>query len=436
MVTKRRNKKGTSVVTNANDEGSKEIINVKKEIKKEDKNERLKKEDAKSVLDAKVEAMKQGYSLVPMGLILTVFLCSGPLWLSSFRDFTATGKVLYDSDLAMLEFTNSRQWFENSNGWKSSQGGFSAVQSISTDANNMGGFFVRKIAGSASLTFYTQKLVPLLFFSSHHHHQQQQKQRKDNYSWKAGHFVPLLISSIVGNIAICIFYFSYLSHLQSFDANAHLYACGIILLLTLETLVIIFYLIPLLVTSRHKKSLKSNNIQNETSLTSHKSHREIVSKIMMRTILIVSSLIAVIAGRDLLFPGQEIEMIPRDDIYLEWTNAFFHSPPPFTQEGDEYGLEAPLYIGDKFISQLGALYLLLNCILFKLPTAIILRVGKDRSGETKCRMFWKIQAIGNAMLTFTLRIFANASVSASLDLRWHLMCLGYETFMLFLYGYV
>ena len=433
MVIKRRNKKCTSVVANTNGECSKDT-NAKKEMMKEEENERLKK-DTKSAIDAKVDPMKQGYSLVPMGLILTVFLCSGPLWLSSFRDFTATGKVLFDSDLAMLQFTKSREWFDDSNGWKSTQGGFSAVQSISTDANNMGGFFVRKVAGSASLTFYTQKLVPILFFSSHNH-----QQRKDSYSWKAGHFVPLLVSSIVGNIAICIFYFSYLQHLQSFDANAHLHACGIILLLSLETLVIISYLIPLLLAFRRKRGLKlkpNDKIQNnETSLTSHKSHREIVSKIMMRTILIVSSLITVIAGRDLLFPGQEIDIIPRDDIYLEWTNAFFHSPPPFTQEGDEYGLEAPLYIGDRFISQLGALYLLLNCILFKFPTAVILRVGKDRSGETKCRMFWKVQAIGNAMLTFTLRIFANASVSASLDLRWHLMCLGYETFMLFLYGYV
>jgi hypothetical protein len=92
-------------------------------------------------------------------------------------------------------------------------------------------------------------------------------------------------------------------------------------------------------------------------------------------------------------------------------------------------MEAPLFLGDKFISQFGALHILLLC-LYKYVTAVIIRYGSDGSGEIKCRMIWKSQAIAQAMILFCFRVFQPAAFSASLDLRWHLMLLGYEAFIL------
>jgi len=312
----------------------------------------------------------------------------------------------------MLLFTKSKAWFDDSKGWKSSQGGFSAVKQMTTDENNMGGFFIRKLAGAASLTFYSQKIFPFIFQSDYAH-------------WATGHFTPVLASSIVGNLAVIGFYLSNIDELKA--ADAEMFGFATILLLAIESLVLVAFLLP---TANNAKPFKSF----QTSLTKDRRPRGIVSKIMMKTLLLISGLIAVIAGRDLFFPGSQIDIIPRDDIYLEWTNAFFHSPPPFTEEGDEHGLEAPLFIGDKFISQLMSLYLLINCFQ-KFVSAFVIRIGIDGSGETKCRVIWRVQAWGDAMMIFTVRVFAGASLSASLDLRWHLMCLGYETFMLFLYGY-
>mmetsp|Transcript_33849 Transcript_33849/g.62678 ORF Transcript_33849/g.62678 Transcript_33849/m.62678 type:complete len:204 (-) Transcript_33849:265-876(-) len=170
-------------------------------------------------------------------------------------------------------------------------------------------------------------------------------------------------------------------------------------------------------------------------LPAGKSPSSVPSRIVARTVTIASGAIALVAFRDLCFPGQIMSAIPRDDVYLEWTNAFFHSPPSGTVEAEENGLEAPLYIGDKFISQLLALHLLVSCI-HKFASSFLIRTGKDGSGEVKGKIYWRSQALGDGMLLFIFRLFAPAAKSASLDLRWHLMTIGYETFILALYGYV
>ena len=131
----------------------------------------------------------------------------------------------------------------------------------------------------------------------------------------------------------------------------------------------------------------------------------------------------------MFFPGFIIDIIPRDEIYLEWTNAFFHSPPEGSSEALDNGLAAPLYIADKFVSQFMALNLLILC-MYKLVSCIMIRIGSDGSGEIKAKIIWKIQAIGNALLLFVLRIFTPAASTASLDLRWHLVLFAFETLIL------
>ena len=94
-----------------------------------------------------------------------------------------------------------------------------------------------------------------------------------------------------------------------------------------------------------------------------KTPQSYVSNIVTRTVVIISSLMTILSLRDLFFPGMILEyIIPRDDIYLEWTNALYHSPPNDTPESIQYGLLSSLYIGDKFVSQLCALHILLLCL--------------------------------------------------------------------------
>jgi len=148
----------------------------------------------------------------------------------------------------------------------------------------------------------------------------------------------------------------------------------------------------------------------------------------------VTGVITFIAARDFFFPGQELPFPPYDDIYLKWTGAFIHSPPPNIVEEEAHGLEAPLHVGEKFMARLMALYILVISFQ-KFVCAFLIRVGKDNSGEKKCKVFWQCQAVTNALLLFTMRVFASAALSASLDLRWHVMSLGYETFLLGLYAF-
>jgi hypothetical protein len=192
--------------------------------------------------------------------------------------------------------------------------------------------------------------------------------------------------------------------------------------LALESLVMLYYL------ATQKKSGTTGSV----IMPAGKTPRSVTNRIVTRTIMIVSGFRAVIAVRDLFFPGRIIEIIPRDDIYLEWTGAFLHSPPEGSEEAEEGSMTSPLYIGDKFLSQLMALNILILC-LYKFVSALFIRFGHDGSGTIKCKMIWRVQALSDAMLTFLFRLFAPAAMSASLDLRWHLMAFAYETFILGMY---
>ncbi len=390
--------------------GKPTIANSTNVTKNSAKIEQKKQLDEK-VTDAKIQAARELH-LVPMFLLFTVLICSGALAVMSYRDLFGTGKVIFGtSDKALLEFTRSTIWFEDGKGWKSTQGGFSAIQQITTDENDMGGFFVRKLAGAAALAFHLQKLLPLIYQPS-------------NVHWGLGHFTPMLVTSVLGNMAVAAFYVSHLDDLKNADAGSIGFA--IIATLVLESVVIGGFILTLLL--RKPVKLKAQK------LPPGKRPSSMVSNIVTRTICIVSGLTTLIAGRDFFFPGHELQFPPYDDIYLEWTGAFIHSPPPNTVEEEEHGLEAPLHIGDKFMSRLGALYILIICFQ-KFTAAVLIRVGKDNSGATKCKLFWKVQAIANGLVLFTLRVFASAAKSASLDFRWHIMSLGYELFILALYGY-
>ena len=372
----------------------------------------------KKKLDEKVIHTKstkaRDFHFIPLLLQFTVLLCSGTLAVLAYRDMFGTGKVIFGTiDEAMLDFTKSRKWFDDSRGWKSTQGGFSAVSQLSTDENDMGSFFVRKLAGATSLSFHLQKLIPVVFQPS-------------NAYWGYGHFTPVLVTSVFGNLAIAAFYMTYFEDFK--NANAGSMGFRITIALVIESIIIIAFLLSLMV----KKV--NTTIKSTPKLPEGKTPKSFVSNIVTRTICIVTGLMTLIAGRDLFFPGQELKFPPRDDIYLEWTGAFIHSPPENSIENDQHGLFAPMHIGDKFMSRLGALYLFIVCIQ-KFVSVFLIRVGNDNSGMTKCKLFWRVQAISDGLILFTVRVFTAAAKSASLDFRWHVMCLGYELFILAVYGY-
>ena len=154
-----------------------------------------------------------------------------------------------------------------------------------------------------------------------------------------------------------------------------------------------------------------------------------------RTNLLVSGMVCLVAGRDLFFPGTIIPYIPRDDIYLEWTGALLHSPPPGSPEAAEHGMESALFNGDKYVHQWMALNMLVLCI-YKFVAAFGIRYRSDGGGAVAARMVWKAQAVGNILIVYLFRLFADSAKSASLDLRWHLMALFYETAILGLYGFL
>ena len=397
--------------------------------------------------------------LPPIMLVMIVLACSGILWVFAVRDTFATGRNIAGShDDAMLvslvfcwttveismqrlleegamviflimfflllpndfsddfpfqsiytlkHFTKSTIFFDDSKGWKSTQGGLSAIKQVTTDANNMGGFFVRKMGGAAAMAVHTQKLMPLLFHPL-------------DARWILGHFRPLLWLACFSNIAIATFYGAYMSDFA--DAGADRLPQIFIAILSLETITMLYFLF----VSRKVKRGPSIALQGG------KTPKSVPSRIVTRTVCIVSTAMAIIAGRDLFYSGKIMGFIPRDDIYLEWTGAFLHSPPEGTPEADQYGISSSFHVGEKFLSQFLALHILLLCT-YKFATAIGIRLGSDGSGMVKCRMIWKAQALGNALLLFLLRLFAPAANTASLDLRWHLMCVGYECFILGMY---
>lgn len=159
------------------------------------------------------------------------------------------------------------------------------------------------------------------------------------------------------------------------------------------------------------------------------------SRVVARTVAVCTGAISLIAGRDLFYPGQIIDFIPRDDIYLEWTGAFLHSPPDGSIEAEENAITAAFFVADKFLSQHMALcFLLLS--FYKIVSAFFINYGNDGSGEIKARMIWKAQFLGDGLILFLFRLFASAAKSASLDLRWHLMVIAYEACILGLYGFL
>jgi hypothetical protein len=279
---------------------------------------------------------------------------------------------------------------------------------ITTDANNMGGFFIRKLCGAAGVAIHFQKLLPLLFHPT-------------GAQWSKGHFRPLFVTSVVANLALISFYGYYLEDLKA--AGVFELPMLILTLLAIETLTLLFHLA---ISPRKRGSAIALNGKTPTSVS---------SKIMRNTCLVVTTFFTITAVRDLFFTGTIIDMIPRDDVYLEWTNSFLHSPPDNSPEAMDQGLEAPLHIGDKFMCQLCALHILITS-LYKFVSCVGIRYGSDGSGTIKATMLWKGQAIACALMCFIYRLFASAAKSASFDFRWHLMLIGYEGFMFFVYGFL
>jgi hypothetical protein len=279
---------------------------------------------------------------------------------------------------------------------------------VTTDENNMGGFFIRKLCGAAGVAVHFQKLLPLLFHPT-------------GAQWSNGHFNPLLITSIVANIALATFYAYYFEDLKA--AGVVELPLLILGLLAVETIMLLYHV----ATSPKKRG--------PAIALNGKGPKSVSSNIMRNTCLVVTTFFTITAIRDLFFTGSIIDVIPRDDVYLEWTNAFLHSPPENTPEAFEQGLEAPLHIGDKFMCQLCALHILTNS-MYKYVSCVGIRYGSDGSGTVKAAILWKGQAIGCALTCFIYRLFAQAAKSASFDFRWHLMLIGYEGFMFFVYGFL
>jgi hypothetical protein len=232
----------------------------------------------------------------------------------------------------------------------------------------------------------------------------------------------MLATSVIANLAVATFQYLYLDDLRA--AGSEKLAVFMIYILMFEALVMSLYSYM-----GYKASQKASAKMQATVTDESKHPKSIVSRIVMRTVIIVSGAMAVVAGRDLFFPGTIISKIPRDDIYLEWTNAFLHSPPPGSPEFGENILEAPLYVGEKYAGQVTALFLLIGC-LYKFVTAVVIRTGAQNKGLHQCKVIWRVQCLGDALLLLLFRLFALAAKSASLDLRWHLMALGYQTFII------
>lgn len=351
----------------------------------------------------------------PLPLMFTIMICSSFLWVLSYRDMMATGRpVAGTMDEALMVFTKSNEFYDDSRGWKSTGGGLSSIASVTTDANNMGGLFVRKLCGAAGLAVHSQKIVPLLFQPSNAH-------------FVLGHFNPMLNVAALGNISLALLHYSYLPDLEA--AGAGDLVKIIMSILVFEALVMLLYCASATISAR--KLIGKISVSPDGA----KKARSVVNRVIMRTVGIVSGVIAVIAGRDLLCPGQIIPIIPRDDIYLEWTNAFLHSPPPNSPEAEDHSLEAPFYLGDKYVSHVMALHVLITCA-FKVTSSFLIRTGFKNEGEIKANMIWKVQSIGDWLILFTFRMFTFAAKSASLDIRWHLMTIGYEAFVLGVYGFL
>jgi len=429
------------------------------------------------------------HHLLPLPLVLITLLCSGLFWVMSFRDAFATGQPLLlnlssasslaQAELSLLEHTKSQKWYHDDDSskayWKSARGGLGSIRPYTSDDNDMGGLFVRKVAGVAAMGYHTTKLWSIVFQSAPVPSLLDGQIKMKGASWSIGHYDPILTLGMLGNCFIAAFYMMRIEELR--NAGAEPLVAMLVMASLIEALVFGAYLMSRRMSMKKTKKVIVGNKQQQqpqkqpkrsaqkkkgskdkdassspsSSLPATQEYNpqedpnSIPSRIALRTVLIVSSIISLISVRDLFFPGTIISFIPRDDIYLEWTGAFFHSPPPDTVESDEYGLESPLYAGDKFMGQLLGLYLVLGCVWkfasvsawskgnktmeFKSPENV------DRHGVVSSKMIWKAQALGDMLLLFMLRMFAPAAKSASLDLRWHLMTVAYEMIILGLYGF-
>ena len=310
-------------------------------------------------------------------------------------------------------YTKSTDWYDDGAGWKSTQGGFSAVSTVSTDENNMGGFFVRKAAGAAAMGFHLLKLWPFLYHTN-------------GTVWPLAHYTPLLWMGVLGNICLTAFTASAVPEWQ-YEQNDNLvhFAYLLMAVLTTETIVLAYFAVTC-------KTVKHNTA---FALQDGKTPKSLPSNIVSRTVLLVSGAMAVLAARDLFAPGTILEFWPRDDVYLEWTNALRHSPPVGSPEYAAYGLDAPLYAGDKFMGQWLAVHLLVLSFV-KIISACMIRIGADgQRGVLQAKLIWQGAALANLAMMFVVRVFSSAALSASLDLRYHLMAIGYETFILGLYGF-
>ena len=289
---------------------------------------------------------------------------------------------------------------------------------------------MRKMSGAAGLAFHTFKLWPIVFHSPPVY--QSGKRGMVGASWSGGHFNPLLVLGMVGDVCVSMFYWMRLEEIKTAGAGG--LGMAFVLAGFVEAIVFGLYLVK----NRMNEKKQSAGEKVDDKKDPLDDPNTIPSRIVARTVLIVSTVMAIISLRDLFFPGSILSFIPRDDIYLEWTGAFLHSPPPDTLESDEHGLEAPLYAGDKFVSQLCGMYLALCCML-KVASAICWLKGSrsmggldndERRGVVSSKIIWKTQAFGDMLVLSMLRLFTPAAKSASLDLRWHLMTVAYEMLIL------
>ncbi|KAL7497954.1 hypothetical protein ACHAWT_005853 [Skeletonema menzelii] len=424
------------------------------------------------------------HHLLPLPLVIITLLCSGLFWVMSFRDAFATGQPLLlnlsaapslaQAELSLLEHTKSQKWYHDDDTskayWKSSRGGLGSIRPYTSDDNDMGGLFVRKMAGVAAMGYHTTKLWPIVFQSAPVPSiVGGQGIKMKGASWSIGHYDAILTLGVLGNFCIAAFYMMRIDELR--NAGAEPLVEILVMASLIEALVFGAYLMSRRMSMKKttkvvgkqqqqkqqkrpaqtKKGSKDKDASSSSFTPSTNEYNpqedpdSIPSRIALRTVFIVSSTISLIAMRDIFFAGTIISFIPRDDIYLEWTGAFFHSPPPDTVEADEYGLESPLYAGDKFMSQLLGMYLVLSCV-WKFASVVAWSKGNrsmefnspenvDRHGVVSSKMIWRAQAFGDMLLLFMLRMFAPAAKSASLDLRWHLMTVAYEMIILGLYGF-
>jgi hypothetical protein len=332
------------------------------------------------------------------------------------------------------KFTASTQWYDDSKGWKSQMGGFSAVASVTTDANNMGGFFVRKLVGGTGVGLQLHKLLPLVLLTTTSSSTTPNEKNAPPLSF-GRHYGWILLSGLLSNLCLTGFLASYLADLR--DADAWHIPAAMILCAVLESLVFLYYYVTMCNQKAVPSQRRVGKAAAVTAFPKGKTPNSLVSNIVARTVTICSAAMLLYGIRDWLFTGRTIPFIPYDDLYLEWTNAYSHSAPVGSPEYKEQGIgAASFYIGDLYVCQLAGLQLTLLC-LYKLLSSYTIRLGNDggRTGLATARLVWQPAAISNLLLLFQLRVFTSAAASASCHFRYHLMVLAYETFIVGLYAF-